>query len=85
MLYAAIIFEKKSRKENVSIPISVVICAKNEAENLVQFLPSILNQRYEAPFEIVLINDRSTDNTLEIMHDFASHNSHVKIVNIENC
>jgi len=72
---------KKSSKKNISI--SVIICAKNEAENLKAFLPSILNQEYPS-FEIVLINDVSSDNTLDIMEEFASKNSNIKIVNVQN-
>ena len=48
-----------------NIPISVIICAKNEAENLKNFLPSIINQAYP-DFEIILINDASSDKTSEV-------------------
>ncbi len=72
--------EKKSRK---NIDISVIICAKNEAENLQNFLPSVINQDYPN-FEIVLINDASHDNTLEIMEQFAKKHENIKIVNVKN-
>jgi glycosyltransferase involved in cell wall biosynthesis len=65
------------------IPISVIICAKNEAENLQEFIPLILNQDYQ-DFEVILINDASTDKTLEIMENFAAEDSRVKIVNVIN-
>ena len=66
-----------------SLPISVIICAKNEAENIKQFLPSILKQDY-SNFEIVLINDASIDNTLEVFEAFALQHNNIKIVNVEN-
>ncbi|MDG1805560.1 MAG: glycosyltransferase [Flavicella sp.] len=66
-------------------PISVVVCAKNEAQNLKKFIPHFLQQKYSAPFEIVLINDRSTDETGEIISQFAQNNSNIKIVNVEEC
>jgi len=50
-------------------PVSVIICVKNEAPNLKIFLPYIANQNY-SEFEIVLIDDHSTDNSLEIMRSF---------------
>lgn len=65
------------------IAVSVIICAKNEVENLQQFLPLIIEQEYP-DFEIVLINDASHDNTLNIMENFAKKNSNIKIVNVEN-
>lgn len=73
----------KTTNPSTDIPISVVICAKNEADNLTEFLPSILDQEY-SNFEIVLINDASSDTTLEVMEQFRSNNSNVKIVDIEN-
>ena len=66
-----------------SMPISVIICAKNEAENLKNFLPSVLAQEYP-DFEVVLINDASTDETLEVIEAFASENKNIKIVNVKN-
>jgi len=74
---------EKPEKKEVKIPVSVVICAKNEAENLQKFLPSIIHQKY-TDFEIVLINDASSDNTLEVMEHFREHHKHIKIVNVEN-
>ncbi|WP_418638314.1 glycosyltransferase [Winogradskyella sp.] len=64
------------------IPISVIICAKNEAENLKKNIPLILNQAY-SDFEIVLVNDSSFDNSLEIMKDFEAKNNNIKIVDVK--
>ncbi|MDO5971661.1 glycosyltransferase [Flavivirga aquimarina] len=72
--------EKKSRKNN---EVSVIICAKNEAENLQNFLPSAIDQNYPS-FEIILINDASNDNTLEVMEQFANQHENIKIVNVKN-
>ncbi|UTW63014.1 glycosyltransferase [bacterium SCSIO 12741] len=47
-------------------PVSVVISARNEAENLIEYLPAILNQDYPE-FEVVVVNDRSVDETQEIL------------------
>ena len=43
-------------------PVSIIICAKNEAENLRNFLPSILEQEYPE-FEVVVVNDASEDDS----------------------
>ena len=77
----AFVKQKKERSKNISI--SVIICAKNEAENLQNFLPSILNQDYPS-FEVVLINDASQDTTLDVMKEFAAKNNSIKIVNVKN-
>lgn len=64
-------------------PVSVLVCAKNEAENLRNFIPSILNQDF-ANFELILINDASSDDTLEIMEEFQEMDPRVRVVNVHN-
>lgn len=76
-------FLKQNKSTLQNIPVSVIICAKNEAENLKNFLPSIISQDY-SNFEIVLINDASSDHTLEIMKHFAEQNTNIKIVDVKN-
>ena len=43
-------------------PVSVVVAAHNEQENLMALLPLLLDQEYPE-FEIILVNDRSEDDT----------------------
>ena len=53
-------------KENKSVKkkgISVIICARNENENLKKNLPLVLNQKYE-DFEVIVVNDRSWYNSI---------------------
>jgi len=45
-------------------PISLIVPAYNEEKNITESLKSFLNQKY-SNFEIILINDGSTDKTLE--------------------
>lgn len=82
-IFSKFAFTKTKTSSKKNIAISVIICAKNEAENLQQFLPSILEQDYP-DFEIVLINDASIDNTLEVIESFAKKHNNIKIVNVEN-
>ena len=53
---------KPSEESHDLPPVSVVICAKNEASNLKQFLPKVLEQDYPE-FQVVVVNDTSTDET----------------------
>ncbi len=74
LLFWAGFFSKLSYYKNNNInnpysqPVSVIICAKNEAENLKTYLPKILEQDYPH-FEVVLVNDGSTDNSEQILLD----------------
>ena len=76
-------FLKSSNTTSNKIGVSVIICAKNEAENLKIFLPSIVTQNHPN-FEIVLINDASRDKTQKVMEQFASKHSNIKFVNVKN-
>ncbi|MBT8257697.1 MAG: glycosyltransferase [Bacteroidia bacterium] len=64
------------------IGVSVLVCAKNEAENLKRLIPEILKQDFPE-FELVLINDDSKDNSLEIMREFAQRHSNIKVVDVK--
>ena len=83
LCFSSILFQSKEKKITEEIPVSVIICAKNEVQNLQKFVPSIINQKY-ASFEIVLINDASSDETLEVMKTFKEQHSNIKIVNVKN-
>jgi biofilm PGA synthesis N-glycosyltransferase PgaC len=62
-------------------PISVIICARNEAENLKQYLPYVLHQEYP-DFEVIVVNDRSWDKTREVLEEFAAEYKHLKVVTV---
>jgi len=47
-------------------PLSVILCARNEADNLRKILPAILEQDYPQ-FEVIVINDASTDETEDVL------------------
>ena len=50
--------------------VSVIVCARNEGENLTNYLHSLLEQDYPC-FEVIVVNDQSEDDTrgiLERMH-----------------
>jgi poly-beta-1,6-N-acetyl-D-glucosamine synthase len=59
-------------------PVSVIICARNEAENLREFLPTVLEQDYP-DYEVIVVNDCSEDNTYLILGEFLSRYPHLKV------
>jgi glycosyltransferase involved in cell wall biosynthesis len=76
-------FAKAQKITPKRIPISVIVCAKNEEENVANFIPLLAEQNYP-DFEIVLIDDASGDNTLEIFEQFEKQYSNVRLVKVEN-
>ncbi|PQB07415.1 glycosyl transferase family 2 [Polaribacter filamentus] len=74
---------KYGRKNKTEIPISVIIFSKDQGENLLKLLPSILDQEHSM-FEIVLINNASSDETNDIIESFSEKHTCIKVVEVEN-
>ncbi|WP_277477947.1 glycosyltransferase [Catalinimonas alkaloidigena] len=66
---------------NKSLPeaVSVIVCAHNEKERLKQLLPVLYAQNFKR-FEIVVVDDRSTDGTLEFLYQEKKNHPNLKIV-----
>lgn len=62
--------------------VSVIVAARNESHNLTALLTGILSQDYPI-FELIVVNDRSTDGSHEILQKWAKQDPRVKLVNIE--
>lgn len=65
----------------IKLPISVIISARNEAQNLRENLPSILTQKYPK-FEVVVVNDCSSDNSDMVLEEFKAKYPNLKVVTI---
>lgn len=48
-------------------PVSVIICARDEDENLARNLPGILVQNYPTTHEVIVVNDNSVDDSKYIL------------------
>jgi biofilm PGA synthesis N-glycosyltransferase PgaC len=66
---------------DVNTPVSVIISARNEADNLIKYLPAILEQDYPQ-FEVVVVNDCSVDNSHHILKDLSANYPHLKMVTV---
>ncbi|MBI5009050.1 MAG: glycosyltransferase [Bacteroidia bacterium] len=71
----------RSEASNNLQPVSVIICARNEAENLKRFLPAILEQKYPE-YEVIIVNDCSEDNSYEILGKYLLKYPHLKVSTI---
>lgn len=63
-------------------PLSVVICARNEAENISRFLPDVLKQDYPS-FEVVVVNDCSEDGTDDVLGSLMKQYPHLRVSMIQ--
>jgi biofilm PGA synthesis N-glycosyltransferase PgaC len=79
--YLALYFQKSTGSDICTEPVSVIICARNEAENLRNFLPSVLEQDYPS-FEVIVVNDCSEDASDDVLGQLLMQYSHLRISSI---
>jgi len=76
-------FAKPQHVTPKKLPVSVIVCAKNEEENVKKYIPLLAQQDYP-DFEIVLIDDASSDETLEVFEEFEKEFPNIRLVKVEN-
>ncbi|MEE1020008.1 MAG: glycosyltransferase, partial [Bacteroidales bacterium] len=85
IVYGKIAFKKHftvKLKENADLPpISVIIAVKNEEYNIKNKVIEILEQDYPQ-FEVIVVNDASTDDTEYVLKGLSAIYPHLKVVNI---
>ncbi len=69
----------QAQKEN---PLSVIICAKNEEDNLKEYLEKVLQQKYSV-FEVIVIDDCSADNTEIYLQEMQKKYSNLRYSSIK--
>ncbi|MGC9341769.1 MAG: glycosyltransferase [Bacteroidales bacterium] len=74
---------KLGRRNKKYPPVSIVICARNEEQNLEKNLPQILEQDYPE-YEVIVVNDRSDDNSDEVLEKLAEKYNHLNVSKLKN-
>ena len=59
--------------------ISIIVPARNEARNIRQCLEGLLTQTYPN-YEIITVDDRSTDETLQVLAELANKNARMQVI-----
>lgn len=81
-LYSRLAFYRERPGTGEQKPVSVIICAKNEYQNLLHNLPAILEQDYP-DYEVIVVNDASDDDSIELLHSFTKKYPHLRIFDLE--
>lgn len=80
--FSALSFRKiPSDGTKQKVPVSVIIAARNESENLKKNLEYFLNQDYN-DYEVIVVNDCSYDRSQEVLVEFQKHYQHLKVVEL---
>jgi len=62
-------YKPKTKLRSQNHPVSIIICARDEDENLARNLPGVLVQSYPSTYEVVAVNDNSLDDSKYILQE----------------
>lgn len=77
------LYFKYSRGEKMPVLVSIIVPVYNAAQYLEACLDSVVKQKYQT-FEVIVINDGSTDNSEEIIRKYTNSDKRFKLYNQEN-
>ena len=63
-------------------PISIIISARNESDNLFENLPAVLEQDYPN-FEVIVVNHQSIDESYNILNAYAQQFPNLRVIEVE--
>jgi len=72
----------KQPKSETLPPVTVIIAARNESDNLYNNLPFILDQDYPN-FEVIVINHQSIDDSPYILDAYAQQYPNLRVISVE--
>jgi cellulose synthase/poly-beta-1,6-N-acetylglucosamine synthase-like glycosyltransferase len=73
--------EKTDANKSLSAKVSIIVPARNEEQYLDNTIQQLLSQSYDGFFEIIVIDDHSTDATPTILQKYASRISIISLAN----
>ena len=87
LLYVTIVFgrlafyKEEEKKPQALPPISIIIAARNESDNLYENLPYILTQDYPE-FEVIIVNNQSVDDSTWLLKALCLQHKNLRVVEI---
>jgi glycosyltransferase involved in cell wall biosynthesis len=77
-------FSKQNKEKSQQHPVSVIICARDEAGKLAFNLPGSLVQNYPSTHEVIVVNHNSQDDTRYLLDEFKKTYKGLHIVNLQH-
>ena len=81
LVYSRLAFHKDKSSSTDTPPVTIVIAARNEADNLFKNLPYILDQDYPN-YEVIIVNHQSMDEYKYILDAFAHEFPNMRVINV---
>lgn len=82
IFHLRLLVRKNNEKSDELPPVTVIICARNEEDNLFKNLPKVLEQDYPK-FEVIVVNDQSVDDSNHIIKAFQRNYSNLRMIELE--
>jgi len=76
-------FKPKAKEQSQTHPVSVIVCARDDAGNLGRNLPGVLVQTYNTTHEVIVVNHNSQDETRFLLDEFKKTFKQLTAVNLE--
>jgi cellulose synthase/poly-beta-1,6-N-acetylglucosamine synthase-like glycosyltransferase len=76
------VYRPADREQSQQHPVSIIICARDEDENIARNLPGVLVQEYPSTHEVIVVNDNSMDDTKYILAELQKTFRKLQIVDL---
>ena len=77
------VYKPKPRSVSQTHPVSVIICARDEAANLAKNLPGSLVQQYRTTHEVIVVDDNSFDDSKYILEEYQKMYKQLQVVELK--
>jgi glycosyltransferase involved in cell wall biosynthesis len=64
-------------------PVSIIVCAHDEEENLRELVPLLLTQDHPE-FEVIVVEDRCNDGTFDYLREATQHHANLRMVRVQH-
>lgn len=80
-IYLVALSKSANQKPPQVLPVSVIVCAHDEEQNLKELIPLLLDQSHPE-FEIVVVDDRSNDGTFDLLLKETAKDHRLRMVHV---
>lgn len=82
LVFLIIFSRRRAEQSDGGPPVSVIVCAHDEEQNLKELIPLLLSQDYPT-YEVIIINDRSNDGTYDFLLEETKKNPRLRMVHVD--
>ncbi len=75
-------YKPKAKAISQTHAVSVIVCARDEADNLMQNLPGILVQEYKTTHEVLVVNDNSFDESKYLLEELKKSFRQLQVIEL---